>query len=117
LAFALRWNGFAQDWLIFRGVRLWVPQDPEDGITTKYIRDRRAVKFSREQLEHYIEMGDEHEEELRRKPGENRAKVAMSEGHRGTRSVEGKGEGGTRSVEKEESSGTRRVPKGHEKRE
>lgn len=87
LAFALRWNGFSHEWLIVRGIRLWVPDDPGDGITSKYIRDRRAVKFSREQLEHFIRTEAEHEEKLRRETGKNEGRVAMEEGHGGTRSI------------------------------
>ena len=70
LAFALRWNGFAADWLTVRGVRFWVPEHPETGITAKYIRDRRSPNYSMEQLEHCIGMEEEHERKLRERSGE-----------------------------------------------
>lgn len=71
LAFALRWDRLGSDWLRIRGIRLWVPDEPGDGLTSKYIRIRRMPHYTPEQIEHYLDMEEEHVRKSRGKRAEN----------------------------------------------
>lgn len=87
LGIAIAWRPLAHLWLHVRGILVWTPQEPEDGIVTHYLRVRKthvdypiSDSLAREILA-------QHERQTREKRGDSGTRSATNENHSGTRSV------------------------------